>query len=69
MWQGKYDMEVGNGEEFAFSRLKPLLSGYLLAFGAVSIPAGMIDDALSAAMIAAMELAAKFGGAALKDMR
>jgi len=69
MGQGKYDMEVGNGEEFGFSCLKPSLSGYLLTFGAVSITAGIIDATLSAAMIAAMETTAKFGRAAVNKVR
>ena len=59
MWQGKYYMEVGSGQQFGFSLFKPPLSGYLLALGAVSIPAGMIHDTLSATVIAAMKVAAK----------
>jgi hypothetical protein len=69
MGQGKYDMEVGNGEEFGFSCLKPSFSGYLLAFGAVSIPAGMIHDTLSTAVVAPMKVSAKFGRAAVNNVR
>ena len=68
MWQGKYDMEVSNGQQFGFSRFKPALPGYLLTLGAVTVTAGMIHDALSATMVAALDVAAKFGGAAVKQV-
>jgi hypothetical protein len=68
MGQGKYDVEVNNWQEFGFSRFKPALSGYLLALGAVSVTAGMIHDTLSATMVATLDVAAKLGGAAVKQV-
>ena len=68
MGKGKDHMEVSKGQEFGFSLLKPALPGYLLALGAVTVSAGMIRNTLSAAMGAALKVAAKFGGAAVKEV-
>jgi hypothetical protein len=68
MGQGKYDMEVGDGQQLRFSRFKPTFSGDLLAFGTVAVSAGMIQDTLSAAVVAAIEVAAKVSCAALKQV-
>jgi hypothetical protein len=57
MWQGKDAMEIGNWEHFIFSCLKPSLPRYLLTFGAVTIPAGVIKNTLSAAVVATIEMA------------
>ena len=59
MGQGKDEMEVGHGEHFGFSGLQPSLPGYLLTFGAMPIPAGMIHDTLSPAVVAAIEVASQ----------
>jgi hypothetical protein len=61
-------MEVGHGQEFGFSLFKPVLPGYLLAFGAVSVPTGMIHDTLSAALIAALQVASQLRGSAVKQV-
>jgi hypothetical protein len=68
MGQGKYDVEVGSGQEFGFSLFKPSLPGYLLALGAVSVSAGMIHNTLSPAMGTALKVASKFGGATVKEV-
>jgi hypothetical protein len=49
-------MEIGNWEHFIFSCLKPSLPRYLLTFGAVTIPAGVIKNTLSAAVVATIEM-------------
>ena len=65
MRQRKDDMEVANRQEFLLACLSPFFSGYLLALGAMSITAGMIGDALSAAVVASFNMTAKTGGTAV----
>ena len=69
MRQGKYHMEVGDGQELGCLFLYPSLSGYLLAFGAVSIAAGMIHDTLCSAVVAPINVTPHFGSAAVKEVR
>ena len=57
MRQGKDAMEIGHGEDFGFSGFQPSLPGNLLTFGAVTIPAGVIQNTLSAAVAATIEMA------------
>ena len=68
MGQGKYDMEIGDGEELGFLFFDPSLSGYLLALGAVSIAAGMIHDTLCSAVVAPINVTPHFGSAAVKQV-
>jgi hypothetical protein len=68
MWQGEYHMEVGHRQEFGFSLFKPVLPGNLLAFGAVSVPTGMIHDTLSTAVVAALHVASQLRGSAVKQV-
>ena len=56
MRQGKDTVEIGDGEEFGFSGFQPSLPGYLLTFGAVTIPAGVIQDTLSPAVVATIDM-------------
>jgi hypothetical protein len=63
MGEGENDVEVGGGEEFGFALFKPPLTGDVLALGAVSIAAGMVEDALGAAVGAALDVASQGGGA------
>jgi len=56
MRQGKDAMEIGHGEDFGFSGFQPSLPWYLLTFGAVTIPAGVIQNTLSAAVAATIEM-------------
>jgi hypothetical protein len=57
MRQGKDAMEIGHREHFGFSGFQPSLPGYLLTFGAVTIPAGVVQNTLSAAVAATIEMA------------
>jgi len=57
MGQGKDTVEIGDGEDFGFSGFQPSLPGYLLTLGAVPIPAGMIQNTLSATVGATIEMA------------
>jgi len=68
MREGKYDMEVRGGKEFGLAFFKPSLSGDVLALGAVSIAAGMIEDTFCAAEGAALDVATQGGGAAVKEV-
>jgi hypothetical protein len=68
MRESENDVEVGGGEEFGLAFFKPSLSGDVLALGAVSIAAGMIEDTLGAAVSAALDVASQGGGAAVKEV-
>jgi hypothetical protein len=68
MGESENDMEVGGGEEFGLAFFKPSLSGDVLTLGAVSIAAGMIEDTLSAAVGAALDVATQGGGTAVKEV-
>ena len=46
MRQGKYDVEVGNFEEFLFTRGEPALARLCLTLRTVPVPAGIIRDGL-----------------------
>jgi len=68
MGESENDVEVRGGQEFGLALFKPSLSGDVLALGAVSIAAGMVEDTLSAAVGAALDVAAQGGGAAVKEV-
>ena len=68
MGEGENDVEVGGREEFGSAFFKPSLSGDVLTLGAVSIAAGMIEDALCAAVITALDVATQGGSAAVKEV-
>ena len=57
MRQGKDTVEIGDGEDFGFSGFQPSLPRDLLTFGAVTIPAGVIQNTLSAAVAATIDMA------------
>ena len=57
-------VNVGDGKDFFFPRLKPFFFGEVLAFGAVSIPAGVVRDSYVAAGIAYIDMTAKCGTSA-----
>ncbi len=63
--QGEDDMEVADRQELLLASFGPFFSGHLLALGAMSITAGMVGDALSAAVVAAFNVTAKAGGTAV----
>ena len=55
--QCKDDVKVADGKQLFFAGRDPSFSGYLLAFGAMAVAAGMIDNAFGAAMRAALDMA------------
>ena len=57
MRQGKDAVEIVDGEDFGFSVFQPSLPRYLLTFGAVTVPAGVVQNTLSAAVAATIEMA------------
>ena len=66
---GEDDVEVGHGEEFGSSVVKPLGTRQRLALWAVAIAARVVADALVAAGIALLDMAAERCGATLLDRR
>jgi len=68
MGESENDVKVRGGEEFGLAFFKPSLSGDVLALGAVSIAAGMIEDTFCAAVSAALDVASQDGGAAVKEV-
>ena len=68
MGESENDVEVGGGKQFGLAFFKPSLSGDVLALRAVSIAAGMIEDALCAAVITALDVATQGGSAAVKEV-
>jgi len=68
MGESENDVKVGGGQEFGPALFNPLLSGDVLTLGAVSIAAGMIEDALCAAVGAALDVASQGGSAAVEEV-
>jgi hypothetical protein len=68
MGEGKYDVEVGGGEEFGLAFFKPSFPGDVLTLGAVSIAAGMIEDTLCAAVGVALQMTTQGRGTAVKEV-
>jgi hypothetical protein len=66
---GEDDVEVWHCEEFGSSVLKPLGTRQRLALWAVAIAARVVADALVAAGIALLDVAAERGRATLLDRR
>ena len=65
--QRKDDMEVFNGKEVGLAIFQPLRTDQRLAFRAVPIAATVVGNALMAATIALLNMAAESGGAATLD--
>ena len=57
MRQREDDVKVADRKLLFFAGLDPSFSGYLLAFGAMPVAAGMVDNAFGAAMRAALDMA------------
>jgi hypothetical protein len=55
--QCKDDVKVADWKQLLFAGLDPSFSGYLLAFRAMPVAAGMIDNAFGAAVTAALDMA------------
>jgi hypothetical protein len=69
MGESENDVEVGGGEEFGLAFFKPSFPGDVLALGAVSIAAGMIEDTLCATVGTALDVASQGRGATVKEVR
>jgi hypothetical protein len=68
MGESENDVEIRGREEFGLAFFKPSLPGDVLTLGAVSIAAGVIEDTLSAAVSAALDVATQGRGAAVKEV-
>jgi hypothetical protein len=67
--QGEDDVIVGNREELRLALFEPSPRGDGLALRAVTIPAGVVCDALVRAVLAALDVAAERCGATGLDRR
>ena len=67
--QGEDDVIVGNRQELRLAVFEPSPRGGRLALRAVTIPAGVVCDALVRAVLAALDVAAERGGATGFDRR
>ncbi len=65
MRHGKDDVEVAGRQNLVFSFRKPAFTRHMLAFGAMAIAAGMINNAHHAAMVAPIDMTAQISGAAV----
>src|SRR5271168_132875 len=64
---GEHHVEVRRVEQFRLAVLEPLRAREPLAFGAVPVATGVVGDALVAAAVAALDVAAERRGAAAFD--
>ena len=60
-------MEIGTWQELCFPIIEPFLLDHCLAFGTVSVPAGVVGVSGMAAEITRFDMAAQCGGAAYLD--
>jgi hypothetical protein len=65
MRQGKDDMELAGRQYFVFSFFKPSFPWHVLAFGAVTIPTGMVSYANHPAVVAALDMSTQTNGTAV----
>jgi len=63
----EHDVEIGHVEQFRLTVLQPLGSCETLAFWTVPVPAGVVGDALMAAVATTLDVTAGQGGAAILD--
>jgi hypothetical protein len=68
VWQGKDVVEILNGQKLGLSVLGPGLAVESLAVGTVPIATGIVDREFVGAVLAAIEMAAKGRGAALRNV-
>jgi hypothetical protein len=68
MGESENDVKVRGGKQFGPALFNPLLSGDVLALGAVSIAAGMIKDPFCAAVGTALDVASQGRGTAVKEV-
>ena len=67
MRQGEDEMEVLDGQQLRAAGVEPALFGEGLAFGTVTVAAGVVGDALGPAGVTGLAMAAEGGGAAGLD--
>ena len=67
MGKSKYNMRIGNGQQFGASRSQPPIARLTLALRAVPVSAGVIGDGLLTARGALVQMAAHGCGTALLD--
>jgi hypothetical protein len=68
MGQCEDDMKVLERQNLILSFLQPPFAWHVLAFGAMAISAGMIGNAHSAAVVAAIDVAAQTSGATVQQI-
>ena len=66
---GEDDVEIGSRQQFGFSFCQPLSGGGGLTLGTMAVAAGVIGDARMRAVLAALDMTAERGGAAVFDRR
>jgi hypothetical protein len=67
MRQCKDDVKVAGWKQLLFAGFNPSFSGYLLAFRAMPVAAGMIGYALGAAVTAAFDVATQISSTAVEQ--
>ncbi len=67
--QGEDDVEIGHGQQLGQACGEPVLGGFALALGAVTVAAGVIGDVVVPAVLTGREVTAKRRRAAALDRR
>ena len=68
MRQGKDGMKIDDRQKLCFSGFKPSLPWYMLARGAVPVPARVIGDSFGPTLITPFDMTAQIGGAAIDEI-
>jgi hypothetical protein len=68
LWQGKYHMEIGDGQEFGLPLREPPGTSRGLALGAVPVAARVIEDDAMSAPVTLVEVAAQDCGPAAANV-
>ena len=66
---GEDDVEIGSRQQLGFAVLQPSSGGGGLTLGTMAVAAGIIGDARVRAVLAALDMTAERGGAAMFDRR
>ena len=67
MWQGEYHMKISRIQQIRFPCINPLFLAQGLAFGAVTVTAGVVRRSVHAAGWAVVEMSAQPCGATVLD--
>ena len=62
MWQCEYQVKVTAAKQFCFAVIEPFFFCQRLAFRTMSISARIVSKLLKAALVALLEMTAKFSG-------